>query len=90
VSDETPLEPDCAKVLDNLYLFLDNEMEEATWDDVHAHIADCGPCLSEFDLERMLKELVARSCAERAPEPLRQRVMYSIRSVQVEIHTTRE
>ena len=38
-----------------------------------------------YDLERTVKTLVARSCTELAPEGLRQRVLLSIRQVQVEI-----
>lgn len=80
---------DCSKALDKLYLFLDRELDEASWGEIHTHIADCAPCLNEFDLERMVKDLVARSCHERAPEPLRDRVLVSIRTVQVEITETR-
>jgi len=89
MSSENEPATDCDRALGNLYLFLDREMDDASWDEIHSHIADCGPCLSEFDLERMVKELVARSCHERAPEPLRERVLMSIRTVQIEITETR-
>ncbi|MDO9377831.1 MAG: mycothiol system anti-sigma-R factor [Nocardioidaceae bacterium] len=77
--------PDCVRALDSLYLFIDRELDEASWDEIHAHIADCEPCLTAFDLEKMVKTLVARSCTESAPAPLRDRVLTSIRTVSIEI-----
>lgn len=80
---------DCSKALDNLYLFLDHELDDASWDEIHTHIADCGPCLSAFDLESVVKKLVSRSCVEKAPEPLRDRVLLEIRTVSVQITNER-
>ena len=76
---------DCQTALENLYLFLDSEIDNATCEEIQAHIDSCSNCLSEYDLERLVKALVSRSCAERAPDPLRERVLLSIRRVQVTI-----
>lgn len=76
---------DCQTALENLYLFLDSEIDNASCEEIQAHIDSCSDCLSEYDLERLVKALVSRSCAERAPEPLRDRVLLSIRRVQVRI-----
>jgi mycothiol system anti-sigma-R factor len=75
----------CEEALQNLYLFLDEEIDSASIDEIQAHIDHCSSCLSAYDLERVVKALVSRSCAEKAPEPLRAKVLYSIRSVQVQI-----
>ena len=77
--------PDCAKALENLYLFIDEEIDTASCAEIQSHIDECTNCLSEYDLERVVKSLVSRSCSEVAPEPLREKVLYSIRTVQVEI-----
>lgn len=76
---------DCDQALENLYLFIDHEIDDATCRDIQHHIDECSGCLSEVDLERLVKHLVTRSCAEAAPEPLRQRVLMSIRTVQIQI-----
>lgn len=76
---------DCRTALSNLYLFLDRELDDATWDEIHAHIADCEPCLSAFDMEMLVKQIVSRSCAEKAPPVLRERVLMEIRSVSIHI-----
>lgn len=76
---------DCEKALENLYLFIDSELDRADRAEIQEHIDDCASCLDEYDLERLVKTLVMRSCSEPAPEPLRERVLYSIRTVQVHI-----
>lgn len=79
--------PDCSRALENLYLFLDHEIDDASLEEIRAHIDHCAPCLDEYELERVVKTLVARSCHEVAPEPLREKVLFSIRKVQVHITT---
>ena len=77
--------PDCAQALDNLYLFIDQEIDTASCAEIQTHIDECTSCLTEFDLERVVKSLVSRSCSETAPGPLREKVLMSIRTVQVHI-----
>lgn len=79
--------PDCEKALESLYAFIDAELDTATGVEIKAHLDGCSDCLDEYDLERVVKALVFRSCTEVAPEPLRQKVLYRIRAVQVEIRT---
>jgi len=75
----------CETALENLYPFLDEEIDTASIEDIQAHIDNCSSCLTAYDVERVVKALVSRSCSEKAPEPLRERVLYSIRTVQVQI-----
>ena len=76
---------DCNEILDRVYVFIDNELDNASHEEIQEHLDECGPCLREVDLERLVKALVQRSCTERAPVELRQRVMFSIRQVQIQI-----
>ena len=78
-------DPHCAEVLQRMFFFIDNELDEADCDQIQRHLADCGPCLEKYDLERTVKALVQRSCAEHAPETLRDRVLLRIRQVHVDI-----
>ncbi len=78
---------DCSEVLERVFFFIDNEMEEADSSEIQQHLDECGPCLEKYDLERTVKMLVARSCPEHAPETLREKVLLRIRQVQVEIDT---
>ncbi len=74
----------CRDVLRRMYFFIDNELADADSEEIREHLAECAPCLHEVDIERLVKSLIARSCTERAPVELRQRVMFSIRQVQID------
>jgi len=80
---------DCSEVLERVFFFIDNELPTADSSQIRQHLEECGPCLSKYDLERTVKALVARSCSERAPQALRDKVLLRIREVQIEITDTR-
>ena len=73
----------CAEFLERIVCLLDNELEASEVASVKAHLEECAPCLQSYDLQRTVKALVARSCMERAPESLRQRVRVQIQQIQV-------
>jgi mycothiol system anti-sigma-R factor len=83
-----PSKPECDALLERVYFFIDNELEEADSRQIREHIAACAPCLEIVDLERIIKALLARSCTERAPAALRQRVVFEIRQIQIGYTTT--
>jgi mycothiol system anti-sigma-R factor len=83
-----PHDTDCADILDRVYVFIDREMgdEVAAYAVVEEHLDECAPCLRKYDLERVVKALVARSCqGEHAPDELRQRVLTRIQQIRVEM-----
>ena len=80
-----PSAADCADFLERIVYLLDNELDEADCSAVRVHLDSCNPCLEKYDLQRTVKAVVARSCAEAAPDELRTRVMFQIRQVQLEI-----
>lgn len=77
--------PDCADYLERIVFLLDNELDQADCAEVQMHLDECGPCLRLYDLERTVKMVVARSCHESAPAALRDKVLVSIRTVQIQI-----
>ena len=72
---------DCSEVIHQILVFIDNELDQASCGEIQQHLDECGPCLREYDLERTVKSLVARSCKEAAPEELRAKVLMRIREV---------
>jgi mycothiol system anti-sigma-R factor len=76
---------DCSEVLGRMFVFIDNELDQAGCEQIQQHLDECGPCLAKYDLERTVKSLVARSCTEVAPEGLRQRVMLSLQQVRIQV-----
>ena len=90
-SHEHGLDPsagECADFLEQIVYFIDNELDAADCAVVRAHLDTCNPCLEKYDLQRTVKAVVARSCAEAAPAELRNRVLHRIREVQVQIRET--
>jgi mycothiol system anti-sigma-R factor len=73
---------ECAHFLEQIVYLLDNELDEASCTEVRIHLDSCHPCLEKYDVQRTVKAIVARSCAESAPEELRERVRLRIRQVQ--------
>ena len=83
-----PHEVDCAKALDQVYLYLDGEMPDADCSEIRRHLEECAPCLREYGLEQVFKTLVARSCGcDETPQDVRERLMVRLREVRVELAT---
>jgi mycothiol system anti-sigma-R factor len=77
---------DCSEILQRVYVFIDNELEDASTDEIRQHLEECAPCLDLYDLERCVKKLVHRSCGdEHAPDSLRKKVLLRISEVRLEI-----
>ncbi|MGL5824257.1 MAG: mycothiol system anti-sigma-R factor [Nocardioides sp.] len=71
----------CADFLEGIVYLLDNELDDADVSAVRTHLGSCNPCFETYELQRRVKELVARSCAETAPEELRLKVTMLCREV---------
>jgi len=76
---------DCVDYIERIVYFIDNELDQADCAVVEMHLRECGPCLERHDLQKAVKQLVARSCSESAPESLRDRVRLQLREVRVQI-----
>jgi len=72
--DRAAGESECEHALVHLDEYLDSEMTPEDEQRMRAHVAHCAPCLAELSIEELVKQLVRRSCAERAPETLRVRI----------------
>ena len=70
---------DCAELLDRLFLFIDNEMDDIDCARVRQHLEDCPPCREKYHVDCTVKTLLARSCCEQAPPSLHERVLGSLR-----------
>ncbi|PZR52097.1 mycothiol system anti-sigma-R factor [Xylanimonas oleitrophica] len=74
IPHDTAGESECEHALGHLYEYLDSEMTPEDEHRMRAHVAHCAPCLAELSVEELVKQLVRRSCNERAPETLRLRI----------------
>lgn len=79
MSDRELTNDECWHTLQRMYEFLDHELDDATGDEIRAHLAACEPCLETFDVELAVKTLVSRCCGnEVAPAHLKAKVMMQI------------
>jgi anti-sigma factor (TIGR02949 family) len=70
---------DCGDAQDQLYQYLDAELDEETAAAVRSHLEGCGGCFNSFDFERRLKLVIRTFLTEDMPETLQVRVKELIR-----------
>lgn len=70
---------ECGEARDQIYRYLDAELDEDTAAAVRIHLDDCPGCLKSFDFERRLKVVVRRCLTEDMPETLETKVRELIR-----------
>jgi mycothiol system anti-sigma-R factor len=77
---------DCSDVLEELYLYLDDETDPATRNQIREHLEACAPCLRQYGLEQDVRALITRCCGgDRAPATLHQRVRVRITELTLEM-----
>lgn len=78
-------ETDCSEVLNEVWLFLDNECDGARKELLRQHLDECSPCLQEYGLDEHLKALLARKCGgDHASAEFKARLRAQIRQTVVE------
>jgi mycothiol system anti-sigma-R factor len=76
---------DCDDVIDELYVYMDEETDDATRARIRQHLEACAPCLRQYGLEQDVRSLIARCCgSDRAPAGLRDRIKVRITELSVE------
>ena len=64
----------CEDVLDQLFAYLDGELDDVTGDDIERHLHACRGCFGRAEFERRLKSRLAEAAATGAPETLMKRI----------------
>lgn len=67
-------EPNCAKALEDLQLYLDGELPEGHLHGIRQHLAHCYPCADRISFEEQLRAIVRERCAAHAPDSLVSRI----------------
>ncbi|SDI03797.1 mycothiol system anti-sigma-R factor [Sinosporangium album] len=81
-----PHDTDCRDVLEKVYTYLDGELGAVDCADIRRHLDECGPCLEEYGLEKVVKQLVAKHCGcDPVPTDLRAKVLERIEQVRTEL-----
>lgn len=81
-----PHDVNCAEVVEQVYLYLDGEIDDEQYHHIRLHLDECVACLREYGLEQEVKLLVARCCGgDPAPDRLRRQVLVRLRAVSLEL-----
>ncbi|GAA4112692.1 mycothiol system anti-sigma-R factor [Enteractinococcus coprophilus] len=64
--------------IESIYQYLDGALDSADLAEVRAHIDGCPECQSEHDLELIIRDVVKRSCDEKAPRSLKDKILHRI------------
>jgi mycothiol system anti-sigma-R factor len=66
-------------VLEQMFEYLDGELGEPDLHVIREHLDECAPCMSEHDVDKVVKALIRRSCGgDVAPDTLRDRIVVQI------------
>lgn len=73
-------EVDCRELIENLYLWLDGELDDDRCAELEAHMTGCSDCFSRRGVEHHFKELVRLRCTEQeVPAALIERIRLALR-----------
>lgn len=70
----------CEEVIEQLFRYLDREVDDATDERIREHMAHCRDCFSRAEFERRLRERLRESAQEKAPQRLQQRLQRLMKS----------
>ena len=65
---------DCDEALENLYLYLDSELDQVSTERIRSHLDECTDCVNSFEFEKRLKDVIKERLNEDVPEHLVARV----------------
>ncbi len=70
---------DCKRVVEVIFLFFDNEMDEELLTPFRDHVSHCGDCAKRIDYTRKLLMVVRQRCLRcTAPDRLRHRILFNM------------
>ncbi len=84
-SDDAPPtsadKPDCLGAVEDLYGYLDGEIDEEKRRLIRAHLDECGPCLDAYGFHDEVKRIVSEGCRSELPVGLRDKVLAAIKDL---------
>jgi mycothiol system anti-sigma-R factor len=74
---------DCREVLEEVYLYLDQECSDVRRTVIKDHLEECSPCLSEYGIEQEVRTIVHRCCSkEKAPDEVKKRLRQKLSAIE--------
>lgn len=74
---------DCREVLEEVYLYLDQECSDVRRVVIRDHLDECSPCLAEYGIEQEVRTIVHRCCSqEKAPDEVKERLRRKLSAIE--------
>lgn len=64
----------CEEVIERLFEYLDRELDTVSQHEIDRHLERCYDCFSRAEFERRIRERIAATGSQRAPDRLRKRI----------------
>lgn len=68
----------CLDAVEDLYTYLDGEIDDEKRRVIRAHLDECGPCLDAYGFHDEVKRLISQGCQSELPDGLRDKVLAAI------------
>lgn len=80
-------ETSCQEFLSQIYLYLDNELENVErFTEMDIHFAECPPCHEVAAAEQRVRELLSKCCGcDETPDPVRTRLLERLTEIRVQL-----
>jgi anti-sigma factor (TIGR02949 family) len=70
----------CRDALAELWAFIDRELDQASAEEVRAHLDRCRSCFPQYDFQRAFRAFMATQARTTAPPELRRRIFLKLLS----------
>lgn len=64
----------CEEVIEHIFAFLDEELDDETTERIEAHLQRCRDCFTRAEFEKHLRARVRDAAAAKAPDTLHRRI----------------
>jgi anti-sigma factor (TIGR02949 family) len=76
---------ECASIMASLDAFIDGEDTELDRAKIQQHLQECGPCLQEEQVDKIIKARVAKACRDEiCSEQVRTRILHRLSEIRVD------
>ncbi|QRZ62242.1 mycothiol system anti-sigma-R factor [Rothia sp. ZJ932] len=74
----------CEQEVNKIYEYLDGAISKDDVITLKQHLTACSNCSHEYDLELMIRDAIKRSCCEKAPEDLKDKIRVSLDEIRTQ------
>ncbi len=71
----------CEQEINKIYEYLDGAVSKKDVETLKEHLGECTDCTQEHDLELMIRQAIKRSCCEKAPQELKDKIRIGIEEI---------